>query len=76
MRVRVRTTAAGPWGLIGAGQVGIVPDDIGAAMVAARAAVEVAGEEPATVCDDAPAQEAVVDVPEAAVIDLTITVLR
>jgi hypothetical protein len=44
MRVRMRTTAAGPWGVISAGKVGTVPDHIGRAMIAARAAEEVLDE--------------------------------
>jgi len=44
MRVRVRKTAAGPWGIIMRGGSGIVPDEIGRAMIAAREAVEVASE--------------------------------
>lgn len=40
MRVRMRTTAAGPWGVIGAGKSGEVSDVIGRAMIAAGSAVE------------------------------------
>lgn len=46
MRVRVRATAAGPWGVLKAGHAGEVPDAVGRAMVAARAAVEVEAEAP------------------------------
>lgn len=41
MRVRMLTTAAGPWGAIIGGHEGDVPDEVGRAMVAAHAAVEV-----------------------------------
>lgn len=34
MKVKMRTTSAGPWGTIYAGQEGIVPDEIGNAMIA------------------------------------------
>ncbi len=45
MRVRVRSTTAGPWGAaIPAGGTGLVPDHIGRAMIAAREAVEVSAE--------------------------------
>ncbi len=45
MTVRVRETAAGPWGVILAGKVGTVPDAVGAAMVKARQAEEVIAQE-------------------------------
>ena len=45
MTVRVRQTAAGPWGVILAGQVGTVPDATGRAMVALRQAEEVTVQE-------------------------------
>ena len=41
MRVRVRSTTAGPWGLLQAGQEGDVPDDVGEAMVKSRAAEQI-----------------------------------
>ena len=41
MRVKVRKTAAGPWGTIIGGGSGLVPDDIGRAMIAAGEAVEI-----------------------------------
>ncbi len=40
MRVRMRTTAAGPWGVLSAGRIGEVPDAIGRAMVSAGSAIE------------------------------------
>lgn len=40
MRVRMRTTAAGPWGVLSAGRVGEVPDAVGRAMVNAGSATE------------------------------------
>ena len=43
MYVRVKSTAAGPWGNILAGKIGPVPDAVGRAMIAARQAVEVDG---------------------------------
>lgn len=70
MRVRVRSTTAGPWGLLQAGQEGEVPDAVGEAMVAARAAERIgprrvaekavrestAIEQPETEAHDAPAR--------------------
>lgn len=45
MRVKVRSMTAGPWGIpIPAGGTGMVPDEIGRAMVKAGAAVEIAAE--------------------------------
>lgn len=41
MKVRVRSTAAGPWGVILAGKVGTVPDSTGRAMVKANKAEEI-----------------------------------
>ena len=44
MRIRVKGTAAGPWGVILAGRTGIVPDATGLAMIAAKQAEEVSDE--------------------------------
>jgi hypothetical protein len=41
VRVKMRTTAAGPWGNISAGHIGTVPDVVGRAMVSVGSATEV-----------------------------------
>jgi hypothetical protein len=68
MRVRTRGTVAGPWGVIQAGQEGDVPDDIGRAMVSARAAEEVGAR--AAVPEEKPAPEVTsTEAPEKAAFD-------
>lgn len=41
MRVKVYSTAAGPWGVLLGGASGLVPDEVGRAMIASGAAEEV-----------------------------------
>jgi hypothetical protein len=69
VRVRVRTTAAGPWGVLLAGTTGIVPDATGRAMVLAGSAEEAGIEEVASAPVQGPVATATAEPTEAAVVD-------